>query len=142
MPEHATDSPEALAQVVILAIVADTELDARELAILDELDAYARLGTTRDAFLRQARAHAERTRLGERGYLRMSDIAQIDAALEAVRDPIKRLLACRLAASVITADGRVHDVERLVFDHMLCRWGLTRSMVSRAILADRRPATT
>ncbi|WP_119353010.1 hypothetical protein [Azohydromonas sediminis] len=141
MSEHAIDSPEALAQVLILAVVADTEFDARELAILDELDAYARLGTTREAFLRQALAHAQSTRLGERGYLRMSDIAQIDAALEAVRDPAKRLLVCRLAASVITADGRVHDVERLVFDHMLCRWGLTRSMVSRAMLADRWPAT-
>jgi hypothetical protein len=140
MSEHAVDSPEALTQVLILAVVADAAFDARELAILDELDAYTRLGTTREAFLRQALAHAQGTRLGERGYLRMSDIAQIDAALEAVRDPAKRLLVCRLAASVITADGRVHDVERLVFDHMLCRWGLTRSMVSRAILADRRPA--
>jgi hypothetical protein len=28
----------------------------------------------------------------------------------------------------------------MVFDHMLARWGLTRSMVSRAILAERQAA--
>lgn len=60
--------------------------------------------------------------------------------LAGVRDPAKRLLVARLAAGVITADGRVQDIERLVFDHLLARWGLTRSEVSRAILNDRRRA--
>ena len=58
------------------------------------------------------------------------------------RDPTLRRTVARLAAGVITADGRVDALERQVFDHMLVRWALTRSDVSRAILEDRRRAVS
>jgi uncharacterized tellurite resistance protein B-like protein len=141
--QHVTaDSPEALARVVAMVMVADTELDPREVGVLDELDAFARLGITRGEFMRQARLYCAGLgqRMGARGWLRLSDVELIDGVLAGVRDPAKRLLVARLAAGVITADGRVQDIERLVFDHLLARWSLTRSEVSRAILNDRRRA--
>lgn len=140
MSEVSVDSPAALARVVAMVMVADTELDPREVDVLDELDAFARLGITRGEFMRQARLYCAGLgqRMGARGWLRLSDVELIDGVLAGVRDPAKRLLVARLAAGVITADGRVQDIERLVFDHLLARWGLTRSEVSRAILNDRR----
>ena len=51
-------------------------------------------------------------------------------------DPRERLLVGRLAAAVLTADGQVSGDERLVFDHVLARWRITRSMLSEAILQD------
>jgi urease accessory protein UreH len=48
-----------------------------------------------------------------------------------------RLLVCRLAAAVITADGRVTHDERLVYDHALARWRINQSDVTQAILEDR-----
>ena len=44
---------------------------------------------------------------------------------------------CRLAATVITADGRVTHDERLVYDHALARWRINQSDVTHAILDDR-----
>jgi uncharacterized tellurite resistance protein B-like protein len=137
-----TDSPEALSRVVAMVMVADTELDPREMGELDAIDAFRRLGIPRARFADVARAYCAdlSSRMGEQPWLSLADLALIDGVLARVRDPAKRLLVARLCAAVITADGRVAEIERLVYDHMLARWGLTRRQVSQAILADRRVA--
>jgi hypothetical protein len=136
---HDTDSPQAMARLIALLIVADTRLDPRELAMLDELDAFTRLGLERAEFMRVAGALCDELgeRLQQRPWLSLSERLLIEAELQAVRDPAKRLLVARLGAAAITADGRVQDSERVLFDHLLLRWGLTRADVSQAILADR-----
>ena len=133
------DSPEAMARVLAMMIVTDTELDPRELRMLDELDAFARIGISRARFLSTARGYCAdlRRRMGDRSLLHLSDVGLIDEVLAPVKDPAKRLLVARLSAAIITADGCVQDIERLVFDHLLCRWGLTRGDISRAIREDR-----
>ena len=134
-----TDSPEAMARLIALLIVADTKLDPREIEALDQVDAFRRLGMERADFMRTASELCDElgARLESRPWLTLSEQALIEAELQAVRDPAKRLLVCRIAAAVITADGRVQDSERRLFDYMLLRWGLTREDVSQAILADR-----
>lgn len=134
-----TDSPQAMARLIALLIVADTKLDPRELAMLDELDAFGRLGLERAEFMRVASDLCEDLgeRLQTRPWLSLSERALIEAELQAVRDPAKRLLVARLGAAAITADGRVQESERVLFDYLLLRWGLTRADVSQAIRADR-----
>lgn len=135
-----TDSPEALARVLAMMIVTDAELDPRELDMLEELDAFGRIGIEREGFRATAQQYCAElgARMGDRAWLQLSDVMLIDEILRPVQGAAQRLLVARLCAAIITADGRVHDIERLVFDHMLARWGLTRAAVSRAILADRR----
>ena len=146
-PNHPTaaaareiDSPRAMARLVALLIVADTRLDPRELAMLDELDAFGRLGLERAEFMHVASELCAELgeRLQQRPWLTLSEQALIESELQAVRDPAKQRLVCRLGAAVITADGRVQDSERVLFDYLLLRWGLTRADVSQAILADKR----
>jgi hypothetical protein len=134
-----TDSPQAMARLIALLIVADTRLDPRELAMLDELDAYGRLGIARDEFMQVAAELCGELgeRLQQRPWLTLSEQALMEAELQTVRDPAKRLLVARLGAAAITADGRVQGSERVLFDYLLLRWGLTRADVSQAILADR-----
>lgn len=137
-PTAQTDSPEALARVVAMMIVADADLDPTEVHTLDRLEAFDRLGLPRQQFLRVAREYCAELgeRMGDQPWLRLSDVQLIDELLAGVKDADKRLLVSRLCAAVITADGRVEDIERMVFDHMLCRWGLTRSDIARAIRSD------
>ncbi|MDZ5458135.1 hypothetical protein [Azohydromonas lata] len=136
------DSPQAMARLIALLIVADTKLDPRELAMLDELDAFGRLGLERAEFMRVASDLCEELgeRLQARPWLSLSEQALIEAELQAVRDPAKRLLVARLGAAAITADGRVQESERVLFDYLLLRWGLTRADVSQAIREDRPQA--
>lgn len=134
-----TDSPQAMARLIALLIVADTRLDPRELAMLDELDAFGRIGIDRAEFMHVAGELCEELgeRLQQRPWLTLSERALIEAELQAVRDPARQRLVARLGAAVITADGRVQDSERVLFDHLLLRWGLARTDVSQAIREDR-----
>jgi hypothetical protein len=129
---------EAAARVLAVMVAANGRIDARELEALDELEAFARLGVPQERFVALAREclHEIGSGLGECSWLRARDMVYLDRLLDAVTNPQQRLLLCRLAAAVITADGRVTHDERLVFDHVLARWHVSRSMLTEAILHD------
>ncbi|MBL8344638.1 MAG: hypothetical protein JNN03_04290 [Rubrivivax sp.] len=124
-------------------VAANGHIDPRELDTLEELDAFALLGMPRTRFTALARDCLQEVGLGlsECSWLSARDVAYVDHLLEAVADSKERLLLCRLAAAVMTADGRVCSGERLVYDHVLARWHINRSMVTEAILhhVERRP---
>ncbi len=142
MPVRPIETRDAPARVLALMMVADGRADPREVEALAEEHAFRRLGVTRERFAELVRHYEESVgaEMRSHNYLHLSDIEQLDALLDQVDDPQQRLSVCALAARVITADGNIRDIERMVFDHMLCRWGLTRSMVSRAILGQRAVA--
>lgn len=131
----------AAARVLALMVAANGRADPRELQALEGADAYARLGLPRERFLAlvdeclREIGHG----LAECSWLRARDQAYADRLLDAVLDPRERLAVCRLAATALTADGQVSGDERLVYDHMLARWRISRSMVTEAILHDRPP---
>jgi uncharacterized tellurite resistance protein B-like protein len=136
------DTREAPAHVLALMMAADGRADPREVEALADEQAFRRLGVTPQRFAELAREYevTAGAEMRSHNYLHLSDIEQLDALLDQVKDTHQRLLVCALAARVITADGSIRDIERMVFDHMLARWGLTRSMVSRAILHERAVA--
>lgn len=143
MPVRPTDRGEAAARILALLMAADGRADAAEIDVLADDQAFRRLGVAPKRFVELAREYetALGAQLRTHNYLHLSDIELLEALLAQVDDERQRLSVCALAARVITADGRIRDIERMVFDHMLARWGLTRSMVSRAILAERAVAT-
>jgi tellurite resistance protein len=128
----------AAAHVVALFVAANGRMDPRELRVLDELKAYGRLGVSREGFLALVAECLERVGdgLSSCSWLHARDQAYVEELLDAVVDPAERLTACRLAAAILTADGRITGDERLVFGHALARWHITRAMVSQAILDD------
>ena len=138
MPQHPVSPTEAPARALALMVAANGCIDEQELQTLGRLDAFARLGISRDRFVVLARdclaelgAH-----LCQRSWLSMDHTLQVDRILDAVVDPQQRLLVCRLAAAVITADGRVSHDERLVYERALVRWRIRQPMVPGALLAD------
>ena len=122
-----------------MMVAANGRIDERELAMLDQLRAFGRIGVTRDRFVEIARACLADVgcHLCERSWLSVEHMAYIDRLLDAVPDAQARMLVCRLASAVITADGRVTHDERLVYDHALARWRIPASDVTQAILHDR-----
>ena len=142
-PRPAAD---ASARVLALMVAANGHIDPRELQALDELEAFACLGVSRARFVALARDCLQEVGSGleEYSWLRARDMAYVDQLLDAVPDAQQRLLVCRLAAAAVTADGRVSGGERLLYDHVLARWRINRSMVTEAILRriERRPPAT
>jgi hypothetical protein len=125
-----------------MVLVADDHIDDRELEVLDRLDSWSRLGLPRAAFLVAAEAEHLRLRgrFSDKPWLSLDDSQVLDEALAPVESPAARLLVCRLAAGVITADGCVRDAERLVFDHILMRWRIDRQRIAEAIRQDPQAA--
>ncbi|MEF7612784.1 hypothetical protein V4F39_02600 [Aquincola sp. MAHUQ-54] len=91
---------------------------------LDALDAFARLGVSRDRFAEVLGppGDAPGTHWGDCSWLPQAEEEQLDRWLDAVVDRPQRLLLCRLAADVLGADDSVAHSRRLVLDHALARW--------------------
>lgn len=138
MKHPAPSTDEAPAHVLAMIVAANGQIDARELSALDQLDAYRRIGVSRERFVDIARSCVTEVgaHLCERSWLCAPHLTYIDALLDAVSGTEDRMLVCRLAAAVITADGRVTHDERLVYDHALGRWRINQSDVTQAILHD------
>jgi len=138
--KHSVPPPdEALAHALAMIVAANGRIDAQELRVLGQLDAFSRLGVSRERFVDIARSCVADVgvHLCERSWLRAEHMTYIDNLLDAVSGTEGRMLVCRLAAAVITADGRVTHDERLVYDHALARWRVNPSDVTQAILHDR-----
>ena len=139
MHAESNRSPEAPAHVLALIVAANGRIDERELHALDQLDAFRRIGVERDRFIELARRCVRDvgSRLCERSWLGITDRLYVDRLLREVAEPPQRLLVCRLAAAVITADGRVTSDERMVYEHALASWHISQMMVSHAIMNER-----
>ncbi len=138
--EHNTPAQaQALGHALAMMVAANGQVDAQELLTLEQLDAFARIGISRAHFVALADACVSEvgTQLCERSWLSAAHADYINSLLDAVPEGDPRMLVCRLAAAVITADGRVTHDERLVYDHALARWRISQASVTQAILHDR-----
>jgi len=140
MTNQTQHEAENTARLLALVVASNGRVDPRELDVLDELDAFHRLSVARGRFVRMARDGVRElgSGLARRPWLTTGERWHLDRLLDDVSDPDRRLLLCRLAAAVVTADGCVTPDERLVYEHVLARWGISDRMVAQAILADRR----
>jgi len=138
MPNVLPAPKEALARSLAMMVAANGRIDAKELDVLDTLGAFGRVGVSRERFIDIACDCVAEVGayLCDRSWLSVDHVRYLNTLLDAVTDTQDRLLLCRLAAAVITADGQVTSDERLVYDHALARWRIRQSDVSRAILAD------
>jgi hypothetical protein len=127
-----------MAHVLAMVMATHSEFDPRELRMLEGLDAFRRIGVSEPAFLRIARRYRAGScrDLARHQWLHAVDLDTVDRILDEVRDPDQRLLLCRLAGCVITADGHVDEIELEIYDRMLLRWGYTRESVAKAILTQ------
>lgn len=131
---------DALARILALMVAANGHVDSRELDVLEEMDAFECIGVSRERFAALAHEGVQQigAGLGECSWLRERDQAYIDGLLDAVTDPDQRLMLCRLAAAVLSADGSISGDERLVYDHVLARWCINRTRVNEvAVLRPR-----
>lgn len=141
MTHAVSASRQALAPALAMMVAANGRIDERELGVLEALDAFDRVGVSRARFVEIAEACLSDvgTHLHDRSWLSTDHVHYINTLLDAVATPEDRILVCRLAAAVVTADGQVTHDERLVYDHALARWRIRQSEVTRAILQDRQP---
>lgn len=131
-------SRDAPARVLALLVAANGHIHADELAMLQRLDAFGRLGVSKGRFIELAQRCLDQLGSGlrEQSWLRVTDLVYVNGLLDAVDDEALRMLVCRLCAAAITADGRVSREERMLYNHALARWRINSQQVSEAIRQD------
>jgi len=131
-------SRDAPARVLALLVAANGHIHADELAIIQRLDAFGRLGVSKGRFIELAQRCLDELGGGlrEQSWLCVTDLVYVNGLLDAVDDEALRMLVCRLCAAAITADGRVSREERMLYNHALARWRINSQQVSEAIRLD------
>ncbi|HQR53500.1 MAG TPA: hypothetical protein PLZ79_09545 [Burkholderiales bacterium] len=125
MRSYPQNSPEAMARIIALVLLADAELDDSEVEMLDRLGVYERIGATRKTFIRVVREYFDDLLDGSGERVRLVDSQRIDAALDAVDDLQKRRDLAGMLFDLIGTDGTVNDAELATLRHVLARWGLS-----------------
>lgn len=127
------------ARLLAIAVAANGRIDPREVAALDQLDAYGLLAVGRNRFLRMAEEAVKEigTGLSETQMLRLSDRSRLLLLQFAVEDPKQRILVCSLSDAVIHADGEVTPGERQIYDLLIRHWALPPATVAELPLPNR-----
>lgn len=117
MPLTSLAAADAAASLLAIVVSANGRIDPREVAALDRLGAYQKLGIQRHDFLSRAEAalNGIGNSLSQTRWLSRSDRGLMLALQREVEDPGLRLWVCRLSAAVIIADSRVTQDKRQVY---------------------------
>ncbi|WP_374244821.1 hypothetical protein [Zoogloea sp.] len=125
MRAYPTNSPEALARLIAMAILADGRLDNREIDWLKHHDTVALVGIEQDVLVqalldccRDVITEAEQERvflLEERRLARLADD---------IVDPALQKVALSAMLIIAKADGTVSEGEQTLLRYLMKHWGL------------------
>lgn len=139
---YPANSPRAMARLVVLALLADGQLDEREMDTLNRRGAFAALGISREDFVQVLYDFcADVARLSETagGYRLSSSL--LAGLFAEVDDPQAKERILNLIVAVISSDGRFTDGEQKLFLGALHAWGRSlRKGMRREGFAHRRHA--
>ncbi|GAA5165175.1 hypothetical protein [Viridibacterium curvum] len=125
MRQYRRNSPQAAARILALAVLADGELDAAEMSLIDALQDTSRFGLSEQAFEQVLRDFCSdvlteaRVDAAERC---MVSPAIMKALFAEIDDEVLRNEIVRLALRIIRADLRFHRGESIFLQAMLRAW--------------------
>jgi hypothetical protein len=133
MRTYPTDSPEAAARIVSLALVADGNVSQDELDVLERAGAYAALGLDRTRMRAVLQDFCEDLMHSQHG--QWSDASQIDSGtlhqlMAEVVSPALRLTVLNLCVKIAEVDDHIADGEARVLTSAVEQWGLQREMLA------------
>lgn len=135
MKTYPADSPEAMARVLAMVMLADARLDDRELQALERLDLLRLIGLTREQFSQVVKDYCDELVAAgaAEGKINLMDRARIDAIVDGVQDERKRTDAASMALILMKADQQFHDAELALLRYTLGRWGLSLDELQRSL---------
>ena len=130
MRSYDRNSPEAMARIIALIMLADADLNDAEVDMLDRLGVYDRIGVSTETFIRVVQEYFEDLLGDDTGdRIRMLDAKRLDVVLDAVDDEKKRIDLAAMMLSLISAVGDMNVAELATLRHVLFHWGLTLEQI-------------
>ena len=141
MRHYPTNSPEALARVVAIAMMADGAIDSSELKSLERHDIINRIGLDHDRFdqvfyeyYEDLLSCAHRLPSGQFEL----DALNIGLLLDEIRDPLLQKKALRAMLDIVNADRRLTGSEASLVAQALKHWGIDLYEVSDTSIPSHR----
>lgn len=144
MRQYPTDSPEASARIVALALLADGAIDLSEIESLQRHRIISRLGLETSVFDRVVREFCEDmlsfAHLNASGRHEL-DVASIDALLDEIRDPEKQSTLLSALFTLVNAENTIQAGEGVLITEALKVWHPeSQPSASGATVSTRNPA--
>ncbi|MDP4302374.1 TerB family tellurite resistance protein [Leptothrix discophora] len=134
MRAYPTNSPEAAARIVCLAMLADGDLTRPEIDVLEAVDLGQRLKLAPPDFYRVLEHLLDDLSVGQPGTdldaITIDDLT-IARLMSDVDDPALRRSVIELCRDVIESDAWISDGEALLLNAAVSHWGLQRAMFER-----------
>ena len=127
MRHYPSDSPQAMARLLVLALLADGLIDTSELDLLDDRRTIARLGLDSAGFDDVFYGFcADMLRTGQRMTSDRLDLDAdtIDRMLDEVRDPLLQRKTLRAMLDIVHADRQLPGGEAAMIARALKRWSI------------------
>ncbi|MDN0073592.1 hypothetical protein QU481_01625 [Crenobacter sp. SG2303] len=125
MKNYPPNSPEALARLLAMFMIADGNMDPREIESLDLLHVYDVLGISRKKFMQVLVDYCNDISDEadpESGTIHLINRERIDTLLEDVTDRHKRILTCALAIDLCKSHEDISEQEMAILRYMMERW--------------------
>ena len=128
MKKYLDNSPEAMARVLVLQMIANANTSVEELDRLEELDVYQLLEIDRKNFIQVLEKYcndvSDEADDGD-GHTSLITVERVNDALDCITDRKKQLLVAALSLDIFRADHELSEVEIVIFKHLLQHWHLT-----------------
>ncbi|AXE31833.1 hypothetical protein DK842_19185 [Chromobacterium phragmitis] len=133
MRNYSPNSPEAIARLLSMFMIADGNMDPRELELLEKLHVYHLISLPRKQFAQVLRDFCDdiSDEASDDGSIKLLERERIDNLLAEVSDRRKRILACVLAMDISKADGTISDSEMALLSYMMKSWDITLEDLER-----------
>lgn len=133
MRTYPTDSPQAVARILSLILMADGNVSKAELDVIEKVGGFEQVGLERDMMETVLQNFCEDLQQAQDAH--WSNACQMDAGtlddlLADIKDPALRLTVLRLCISVAAADDLVADGELFVIVSAAAQWGLNHEMLN------------
>ena len=132
MRQYAQNSPQAAARIVALTLIADGDIGAAELALLDDRAVHLELGLTRDALHAVIDTFCEDLLSSKQ--LNWADACPVDeytlaALMGEIDDPALRRKVLALCVKLAEVDDKVAEGESIVLTAAVAHWNLQYQML-------------
>ena len=127
MKKYVDNSPEAMARVLVMQMMANDNITSEELDRLELLDVYKILGIERKRFIQVLDDYCNdlSDEADVEGKIPLLVKERMNSILDCITERKKQLLLAALSLDIFKLDREFSDVEILVFNHLLGHWHLS-----------------
>ena len=122
MQNYPTNSPQLMARIICLCLMADSEIDPSELSELKP-SLYAAIGLNQTEFTQVLQQYLhDIVNESEHGRINLLELKRVDELLDSVTGRSERINTLVTALRICKSDNALNNAELALFSHIMQKW--------------------